>query len=220
LAGPGYLEALCEENVNFVSDKIWSIKPHGVELDNGTIVELDALVCATGFNASGPLPFSVIGKNDISLGKRFKPYPSTYLSVAIDGFLNFFMMFGPNSGVGSGSLTTILETEGVYITKCIRKLQKEDYLTTMPKSEHVKDFSERVDEYFKRTVWLCPILLSIWLTLVHRCTWITVRAGIAVIAAKEAGLLLCGRVAPYALLKHSDLRDGKIMSTRIWTGTS
>jgi hypothetical protein len=41
--GPGYLEALIEDNVEFVSTKINSIMPKGVELENGRIVELDAL---------------------------------------------------------------------------------------------------------------------------------------------------------------------------------
>jgi hypothetical protein len=61
-------------------------------------------------------------------------------------------MLGPNAGVGSGSLTMILEVEGDYITKCIRKLQKEDYLSMTPKPERVKDFSQYIDEYFKKTV--------------------------------------------------------------------
>ncbi|PVH70548.1 hypothetical protein DL98DRAFT_436841, partial [Cadophora sp. DSE1049] len=39
-----------------------------------------------------------------------------------------------------------------YIVKCIRKLQKEDYVTMSPKKSWIQDFSEYVSEYFKRTV--------------------------------------------------------------------
>jgi len=161
--GPGYLEALTEDNVEFLTTKIRSIMPKGVELENGRIVELDALVCATGFNAAGPPPFAVTGRNGASLEERYKPYPETYLSMAIDGFPNYFMMLGPNAGVGSSSLTMILEMEGDYVTKCIRKLQKEDYVTMTPKRERVKDFSQYIDEYFKKTVYLSflPLYLCI-----------------------------------------------------------
>jgi cation diffusion facilitator CzcD-associated flavoprotein CzcO len=161
--GPGYLEALIEDNVEFVTAKIRSIMPKGVELENGRIVELDALVCATDFNAVGPPPFAVTGRNGASLVERYKPYPETYLSMAIDGFPNYFMMLGPNAGVCSGSLTMILEMEGDYVTKCIRKLQKEDYVTMTPKRERVKDFSQYIDEYFKKTVHLSflPMYLCI-----------------------------------------------------------
>lgn len=104
--------------------------------------------------------FVVMGKNGASLEERYKPYPETYLSMAVDGFLNYFMMLVPNAGVGSGSLTTILEMEGDYITKCIRKLQKEDYVAMTPKRERVRNFSQYIDEYFKKTVRL-PLLCAL-----------------------------------------------------------
>jgi hypothetical protein len=159
--GPGYLEALVEDNVNFVPEKIRSIDATGVELENGSKIELDALVCATGFNASGPPPFGVTGKNGATLEQRYKPFPESYLAVAMDGFPNFFFMLGPNSAIGSGSLTMILEVEGDYIIKCIRKLQKEDYLSMMPKRERVKDFSDYTAEYFKKTVRPHPFFSSL-----------------------------------------------------------
>ncbi|KAF4633247.1 hypothetical protein G7Y89_g4870 [Cudoniella acicularis] len=152
--GPGYLEALVEDNVEFVTDKISSITPEGVMLEGGRLIEIDALVCATGFNASSPPPFHVYGKDGRSLQQKFTPYPETYLAVATDGFPNFFMMLGPNSAIGSGSLTMMIETEGDYIIQCIRKLQKEDYVSMMPKPERVKDFSEYCVEYFKNTVYI------------------------------------------------------------------
>jgi hypothetical protein len=152
--GPGYLEALVEDNVDFVSDQISEILPEGVVLETGRKIEIDALVCATGFNASSPPPFEVYGKNGKSLQERFTPHRETYLTMTVDGFPNFFMMLGPNSAIGSGSLTMMIETEGDYINKCIRKLQKEDYLSMMPKSERVKDFMDYTNEYFKNTVYM------------------------------------------------------------------
>lgn len=152
--GPGYLEALIEDNVDFIPDKINSITSQGIELENGIEVPLDVLVCATGFNVSAPPPFAVVGKNGRTMQDRFTPSPESYLSVAVDGFPNYFMMLGPNSAIGSGSLTMILEQEGDYIVKCIRKLQREDYISMMPKPERVRDFTEYVDEYFKKTVYM------------------------------------------------------------------
>ncbi|KAH8820421.1 flavin-binding monooxygenase [Xylogone sp. PMI_703] len=152
--GPGYLEALVEDNVDFINDRIKQITPSSVVLENGKSIDLDVLVCATGFNTSAPPPFHVNGKNGISLQQRFKPHPETYLTMSVDGFPNFFMMLGPNSAIGSGSLTMMIETEGDYIVKCIRKLQKEDYVTMMPKRERVQDFSEYIDAYFSKTVYM------------------------------------------------------------------
>ncbi|OTA67145.1 flavin-binding monooxygenase [Hypoxylon sp. EC38] len=151
--GPGYLEALVEDNVDFITDPIEAVTPTGVVLKSGRSVQLDALVCATGFNTSSAPPFPVYGRGDLSLEARFNPFPTAYLSLAVDSFPNFFMMLGPNSAIGSGSLTVILENEGDYIVKCIRKLQKEDYATMTIKPERVHDWSEYCHEYFKSTVY-------------------------------------------------------------------
>lgn len=151
--GPGYLEALIEPNVEFVTDPISEVNSQGVLLDSGRQIALDCLVCATGFNASSPPPFAVHGSHGVSLRDRFTPYPEAYLSLAVDGFPNFFMMLGPNSAIGSGSLTMILESEGDYIVKCIRKLQKEDYASMTIKRERVADWSEYCQTYFQNTVY-------------------------------------------------------------------
>lgn len=152
--GPGYLEALVQDNVNFVSDKIASINETGIALENGKQIDVDVLVCATGFNTTAVPPFPVRGKNSETLKDRFAIFPETYLAVMVDNFPNFFMMLGPNAGVGAGSLTLLLEAQGDYIVRCIRKLQKEDYISMSPKSVRVKDFSEYIGEYFKKTVYM------------------------------------------------------------------
>ena len=152
--GPGYLEALVEDNVDFIDTPIQQVHPAGIELKDGRIIELDALICATGFSASAPPPFPVVGSEGRTLRDKFQPYPETYLSMAIDGFPNFFMMLGPNAAIGSGSLTMMIEMEGDYIVKCIRKMQKEDIRRMEVKAARVRDFSQLIDTYFKRTVYL------------------------------------------------------------------
>ncbi|RAL66248.1 hypothetical protein DID88_005919 [Monilinia fructigena] len=54
----------------------------------------------------------------------------------------------------TGSLTRIIESEGDYIVKCIRKLQKEDYASMVPKKQRVEDFSKYCEAYFEKTIYL------------------------------------------------------------------
>ena len=152
--GPGYLEALVEDNVDFVNTPIRKCLQNGLELADGTTIELDVLVCATGFQASAPPPFDVVGKNGQTIAQKFNPFPQTYLSMVTDGFPNYFMMLGPNAAIGTGSLTMMMEMEGDYIVKCIRKMQKEDIRSMDVKPRMVKDFSQIIESYFKRTVYL------------------------------------------------------------------
>jgi len=152
--GPGYLEALVEDNVDFITTPITRATSNSLILQDGEERKLDVLVCATGFQASAPPPFPVVGRNGQTMEAKFDPYPETYLSLATDGFPNYFMMLGPNAAIGSGTLTTMMEFTGDYIIKCIRKMQKENITTMEAKSQRVKDFSDYIDSYFKKTVYL------------------------------------------------------------------
>ncbi|KAI1438324.1 flavin-binding monooxygenase [Xylaria sp. CBS 124048] len=151
--GPGYLEALCESNVDFITDGIAAATPNGVKLISGREVSLDVLVCATGFRVSEAPPFTITGRGGLTLAERFRPFPEAYLSLTVDSFPNFFMMQGPNASIGAGSLPALIESQGDYVVKCIRKLQKEDYITMTVKTERLRDWSEYCHEYFKRTVY-------------------------------------------------------------------
>jgi cation diffusion facilitator CzcD-associated flavoprotein CzcO len=152
--GPGYLEALVEDNVEFISTPIAKAQPNGLQLADGRSINLDVLICATGFKTSAPPPFPVIGVNGQTMESKFKPYAETYLSLAIDDFPNHFMMLGPNAAVGTGPLTLIMEATGDYIVKAIRKMQKEKVIKMVAQKRRVKDFSAIVDNYFKKTVYL------------------------------------------------------------------
>ncbi|KAH8646424.1 hypothetical protein BGZ61DRAFT_376866 [Ilyonectria robusta] len=151
--GPGYLEALKKDNVEFISTPIGEITTKGIKLTSGEEVELDVIVCATGYDVEAPPMFEVIGRNGITLANRWKPQIESYIAIAVDQFPNFLIVGGPGSGLGSGSLVSVFEAQGDYVVKAIRKMQKEDYATIEVKPERVADFSQYIDEYFKNTVY-------------------------------------------------------------------
>ncbi|KAI4853485.1 FAD/NAD(P)-binding domain-containing protein [Aureobasidium sp. EXF-8845] len=154
--GPGFLEALVEDNVGFINTPIIRAEPRGIVTADGNLHEIDVLVCATGFNTGAPPPFEVLGSGGSSLGEHWtrQGRPATYMSLATHGFPNFYMMLGPNGAVGTGSLTTMIESTADYIIKCIRKQQKENIKSMVIKASRVQDFSRLVDHYFKKTVFM------------------------------------------------------------------
>lgn len=109
--GPGYLEALCEDNVRFFTGNIESISKNGLVV-SGKHIDVDVIVSATGFNTSSIPPFAVIGRDGVTLAERFSPFPQTYLSLAVADFPNYFLMLGPNSGIAAGSLNPVIEAQG------------------------------------------------------------------------------------------------------------
>ena len=152
--GLGFLEALTKENVEFLGTEIEKVTSSGITLSDGSKIKLDVLVCATGFNAAHAPPFPVTGIRSTDMASKFVPHPKTYLSLAMNDFPNYFSILGPNSLIGTGSLTMMLESQADYIVKCIRKMQRENIRLMEVKSERVEEFSRYIDEYFKQTVYL------------------------------------------------------------------
>ncbi|KAK2675266.1 FAD/NAD(P)-binding domain superfamily [Fusarium oxysporum f. sp. vasinfectum] len=81
--GANYLEALQEDNVHFTNERIQRITPRGLELASGQHIELDLLVCATGYDVEAPPEFDLIGREGLRLAERWKPYPEAYLGMAL-----------------------------------------------------------------------------------------------------------------------------------------
>ncbi|KAF5356247.1 hypothetical protein D9756_003714 [Leucocoprinus leucothites] len=149
--GPGYLEALCQDNCDFVSAPIKQILPNGIQTIDGKIEELDVIVCATGYDTSGKSGFPIIGRNGLDLADKYTPHPVTYLGLTAEGFPNFFHVLGPNSGVGAGSLLVLIERQVDYIVKAILKMQRERLKSMEAKKEAVDDFDEYLMSYFPKT---------------------------------------------------------------------
>ncbi|KAK0668115.1 hypothetical protein QBC41DRAFT_394523 [Cercophora samala] len=153
--GPGFLESLLEPNVTVIPSPISSITPTGITTTSpDTSHEFDVIICATGFKVGTAPPFPILGRDSLPLTQHWETFPSTYLSLTTTHFPNLFFLFGPNSAIGFGSLTKILEGLVDYLCQYTRKLQKEDYASLEPKPERVADFAEYTQTYFKNTVYM------------------------------------------------------------------
>ncbi|KAG9314939.1 hypothetical protein JVU11DRAFT_4047 [Chiua virens] len=151
--GPGYLEALCEENVDFTPKDIRRVTATGIETMDGQHYDLDIIVCATGYDTSYMFPFPVVGRSGLTLQQRYDPRPVTYLSMCTDGFPNWFFGYGPNSSVGAGSLLIIFERQVEYAAAALFKMQRERLKSMEVKREAVEDFEQYIEAYFPGTVY-------------------------------------------------------------------
>src|SRR5438067_1939617 len=100
LKGPGYLEALSEQNVDVILNPIERVVPTGVQTNDGRVREVDAIICATGFDTTYKNRFPIYGRNGLKLSDKWREFPDSYLGVTTTNFPNFFMFLGPNSNLG------------------------------------------------------------------------------------------------------------------------
>lgn len=154
--GPGYLEALCEDNVNFINTKIKRITPEGIETVDGTERKVDLIICATGFDTTLRQPVPILGQDGVSLDDIWNPTPECYFGICPPKMPNHFRFLGPNGGPGTGSLIHLVETACEYMIKCVQKMQRE-YIKSMVISQRASDiFSAHVDKYFTKTIYTQP----------------------------------------------------------------
>ncbi|KAH0836095.1 putative dimethylaniline monooxygenase [Fonsecaea pedrosoi] len=155
--GPGYLEALTEDNVRVVTQQIARVLPNGIELQSGEVIELDAIVCATGFDVSFCPRFPIIGRNGLNLQDMWtQSLPGAYMSCAVAEMPNYFVFMGPNAPIGHGSVLTIAEQVSRYVVRMMKKVQIEGIKSVCVRTDAVRDFTQHCRVFLPRTVWAGP----------------------------------------------------------------
>ncbi|KAK2016164.1 FAD/NAD(P)-binding domain-containing protein [Colletotrichum eremochloae] len=150
--GPGYLECLLANNVDFCSQEVARFTEKGLMTADGCEHEFDAIICATGFDVSAVPAFPIRGLNGVNLQDLWAKEPKQYLGVCVSQMPNFFPILNAQSAVGTGSLLLLLEQQIAYVTKCIQKCIREGYKSIVVKESAVDSFLKYTDNYFDRTV--------------------------------------------------------------------
>jgi cation diffusion facilitator CzcD-associated flavoprotein CzcO len=153
-----YYETYNRDNVTLVDVKahpIAEITPTGIRLDDGSFHELDVLVFATGFDAmTGPLfRMGIIGKDALSLEKKWEAGPRTYLGVSTVGFPNLFMITGPGSPSVLSNMTTSIEQHVDWITDTIKHMEAEDLATIEATESYEDNWVQHVNEVADMTLY-------------------------------------------------------------------
>ena len=154
LLSTDWLPALARPNVEVVTDAVSEITATAVQTEDGRMREVDAIIWGTGFAATQFLaPMELHGLNGESLRTRWQNGAEAYLGVAVSGFPNLFMMYGPNTNLGAGSIIYMLERQNRYIVQCIRELHQRDlrYLDVRP--EVLRAYNEELRQRNKNTTY-------------------------------------------------------------------
>ncbi|KAH7120751.1 hypothetical protein B0J11DRAFT_589497 [Dendryphion nanum] len=154
--GPGYLEALTADNVNYISTPIERFTKTGIQTTDGTHREVDAVICSTGHDISFSTAFPVISRG-VDLQTAWRPggnpgFPDTYLSIAAPGVPNFLMFLGPNATGPAGTLPHSVENQVTYAARVLRKVSSQGIRSIVPSEAATRDFRAYCESFFPRTV--------------------------------------------------------------------
>ncbi|HKY91679.1 MAG TPA: NAD(P)/FAD-dependent oxidoreductase [Nevskiaceae bacterium] len=138
-----WLAALARPNVEVVTEAIASITPTGVKTADGREHAVDAIVYGTGFEATKFLaPMDLKGIGGASLQQQWAHGAQAYLGVGVSGFPNFYVLYGPNTNLGAGSIIFMLERQQRFVTKLVQKLKRESLAALDVKADAQKRYND------------------------------------------------------------------------------
>jgi cation diffusion facilitator CzcD-associated flavoprotein CzcO len=149
-----YYASLIQPHVTLETAGVARAVADGLVLGDGQTVALDALVVATGFETSDlPIAEVVSGRGGERLADRWREGGQAYACCSVAGFPNFFLMLGPNTGLGAGSMVFMIETQVKYIGEAIKYVL--ETASVIEPDRHAEQ--AYVDTIYRRsegTVWL------------------------------------------------------------------
>jgi cation diffusion facilitator CzcD-associated flavoprotein CzcO len=141
--------------VELVTSPIRAIDEQGVLTEDGGARPVDVIIYATGFETSAMhSAVSYRGADGVALQQAWKNGAEAYRGVCTAGFPNFFMLYGPNTNLGSNSIIFMVECQVAYAVDCIDKLLTHGLrsLSVNPRVERA--YNARMQAELGQTVWV------------------------------------------------------------------
>ncbi len=148
--------ALSAENTTLHdrNDGIDHIDETGIVTASGEHLDVDVIVWSTGYDATdGVISYPVVGRDGAKLDSFWDEYPRAYLGTTMPGFPNFFVVTGPNTGIGHTSALFVIESQMEYVMRAIDRVRTRGAHTIEVTAEAEADYTAMIHREMDRTVW-------------------------------------------------------------------
>jgi cation diffusion facilitator CzcD-associated flavoprotein CzcO len=153
LVSTDYYPALARDNVQVVPDAVTGITSTGV-VANGETYPADTLIFGTGFDTQGFLaPMELEGLGGRRLHDVWRDGAEAYLGLAVTGFPNLFLLYGPNTNLAHQSIIVMLESQIDYVVQCVERLRRERLGQLEVRAEVQARFNATLQRDLTRRVW-------------------------------------------------------------------
>jgi cation diffusion facilitator CzcD-associated flavoprotein CzcO/acetyl esterase/lipase len=153
LISSNYYPALTRPHVDVVTAPITEITAAGVRTADDAEHPADVVVLGTGFATSGFLaPMKVFGPGGHELSERWRDGAAAHLGITVPGFPNLFLLYGPNTNLGSGSIVRMLESQIGYVRQALDVLRS-GVRTLTVRPEVADRFDAEIQHRLARSVW-------------------------------------------------------------------
>jgi len=153
----GYYECSTQPHVDLVdlrSNPIETLTADGIRLADGSTIDLDVLALATGFDANtgGLTTIDLRGRDGQSLADVWADGVDTHLGMAIPGFPNLLMLYGPQSATAFCNGPVCAEIQGDWLADLLGHLRDEGLTEIDSTSDMAEAWSEHLAELSRSTL--------------------------------------------------------------------
>lgn len=161
LISDDFYTTLQEDHVDLVTDPIASLDSSGITTADGTHRDYDIVVWATGFDEVGWHQWiAVNGTEGRTLTDAWSPVPTAYLGINVPGFPNFYVMYGPNTNLGHGPITFMLERQAEYIARAIAFMHEGKYGALDLRANALHEYQVELTDRLSSSAWASPLCSS------------------------------------------------------------
>jgi cation diffusion facilitator CzcD-associated flavoprotein CzcO len=154
LISSDFYQAFARANVELVTEPISEVREHSVVTASGAERPADVLIYATGFRATDLLHgVRLIGRSGLDFHQAWRASRSAFFGIVMSGFPNFFMLLGPNTGLGHNSVVLMIEAQIQYVMSCLKQMQRRGCSAMELRPESQSRFGEFLRKRLPDSVW-------------------------------------------------------------------
>jgi cation diffusion facilitator CzcD-associated flavoprotein CzcO len=145
---------LTRANVELITDRIAAVTPGGIRTEDGRERPADVLVLATGFQSHAFVaPMEITGAGGRTLAAEWAELARAYYGLTVPGFPNLFLIYGPNTNGGTGSVISTIEFGMNHVLAALRALDAAGAQRIEVRREAADAFDRDLRRALAGTVW-------------------------------------------------------------------
>jgi cation diffusion facilitator CzcD-associated flavoprotein CzcO len=145
---------LTRANVELVTERVERVTARGIRTADGVEHPTDVIVLATGFQTHGFVaPMAITGAGGVTLAERWSEVARAYLGMSVPGFPNMFLLYGPNTNGGTGSVIYTIEAGMGHVLGALREMERAHARRIEVRAEVAERFDRELRAALSGTVW-------------------------------------------------------------------
>jgi cation diffusion facilitator CzcD-associated flavoprotein CzcO len=155
LVANDYLPSLEKENVEVLSAGLAEVRGRTVVGSDGSEREVDTIILGTGFHVLDmPIADRIADGEGRSLADHWNGSPQAHRGSMVAGFPNFFLLLGPNTGLGHNSVVYMAEAQAGWVARALQHMDRGEIDAVEVTEDAQRAWNDAIQRRMPGTVWL------------------------------------------------------------------